>query len=151
MQFTILVEDLHGWEIGGRPNAVRINGFRWGANMAGKALELGGPIRFADYLSLDGSGLDVADEAANREAFGVPGTQQGRTGYPQLRLVALLENATHVLFGVALGGYRDSEVALANQAWGLLLAHHVVRKLMFEAALVRECPRFPTKSQNRVQ
>ncbi|MDO8274892.1 MAG: IS4 family transposase [Serpentinimonas sp.] len=67
-------------------------------------------------VSLDGSGLEVADEAANRDAFGVPGTQQGRIGYPQLRFVALLENATHVLFGVALGGYRESEVALAHQA-----------------------------------
>lgn len=67
-------------------------------------------------VSLDGSGLEVADEAANREAFGVPGTQQGRTGYPQLRFVALLENGTHVLFGVALGGYREAEVGLAHQA-----------------------------------
>lgn len=66
-------------------------------------------------VSLDGSGLEVADEAANREAFGVPGTQQGRTGYPQLRFVGLLENGTHVLFGVALGGYRDAEVGLAHQ------------------------------------
>lgn len=67
-------------------------------------------------VSLDGSGLEVADEAANREAFGVPGTQQGRTGYPQLRFVGLLENGTHVLFGVALGGYQDAEVSLAHEA-----------------------------------
>ena len=67
-------------------------------------------------VSLDGSGVEVADEAANRQAFGVPGTQQGRTGYPQLRFVALLENGTHLLFGVALGGYRQSEVSLAHQA-----------------------------------
>lgn len=67
-------------------------------------------------VSLDGSGLEVADEAANREAFGVPGTQQGRTGYPQLRFVGLLENGTHVLFGVALGGYQDAEITLAHEA-----------------------------------
>lgn len=67
-------------------------------------------------VSLDGSGLEVADEATNREAFGVPGTQQGRTGYPQLRFVGLLENGTHVLFGVALGGYQDTEVGLAHEA-----------------------------------
>lgn len=71
-------------------------------------------------VSLDGSGLEVADETANREAFGVPGTQQGRTGYPQLRFVGLLENGTHVLFGVALGGYQDAEVRLAHQAIGYL-------------------------------
>jgi hypothetical protein len=67
-------------------------------------------------VSLDGSGLEVADEAANREAFGSPGTRQGRTGYPQLRFVGLLENGTHVLFGVALGGYQDAEVTLAHEA-----------------------------------
>jgi Insertion element 4 transposase N-terminal/Transposase DDE domain len=67
-------------------------------------------------VSLDGSGLEVADEAANRQAFGLPATQQGRTGYPQLRFAGLLENGTHVLFGVALGAYRDSEVTLAHQA-----------------------------------
>ncbi len=66
-------------------------------------------------VSLDGSTLEVADEVANAEAFGYPGTQQGRTGYPQLRFTGLLENGTHALFGVALGGYKDSEVDLAHQ------------------------------------
>lgn len=67
-------------------------------------------------VSLDGSTLEVADEEANRKAFGVPGTQQGRTGYPQLRFVGLLENGTHALLGIALGGYKDAEVTLAHQA-----------------------------------
>jgi len=67
-------------------------------------------------VSLDGSTLEVADEAANRERFGAPGTPQGRTGYPQIRFVGLVENGTHGLFGVALGGYRDPEVALAHRA-----------------------------------
>jgi hypothetical protein len=55
-------------------------------------------------ISLDGSCLEVADEAANRKTFGVPGTPQGRTGYPQLRFIGLVENGTHILFGVTLGG-----------------------------------------------
>jgi hypothetical protein len=67
-------------------------------------------------ISVDGTTLEVADETGNREAFGVPGTQQGQTGYPQIRCVGLLENGTHVLFGVALGGYKDSEVSLAHKA-----------------------------------
>lgn len=67
-------------------------------------------------VSVDGTTLEVADETSNREAFGVPGTQQGQTGYPQIRCVGLLENGTHVLFGVALGGYKDSEASLAHQA-----------------------------------
>jgi hypothetical protein len=71
-------------------------------------------------VSLDGSTLEVADEPTNVEAFGYPGTQQGRTGYPQLRFTALLENGTHLLFGVALGGYKDSEMSLAHQSVGHL-------------------------------
>ena len=68
-------------------------------------------------VSVDGTTLEVADEAGNREAFGVPGTNKGQTGYPQIRCVGLLENGTHALFGVALGGYKDSEVSLAHKAF----------------------------------
>jgi hypothetical protein len=67
-------------------------------------------------VSVDGTTLEVADETSNREAFGVPGTSQGQTGYPQIRCVGLLENGTHALFGVVLGGYKDSEASLAHQA-----------------------------------
>ena len=49
-------------------------------------------------VTLDGSTLDLADTAANEAAFGRPGASRGRSGYPQLRFVALLENGTHVLF-----------------------------------------------------
>lgn len=70
-------------------------------------------------VSLDGTTLEVADEAANRETFGRPGTQQGETGYPQIRCVGLVENGTHALFGIALGGYRDAEISLAH----LVVAH----------------------------
>ena len=66
-------------------------------------------------VSVDGITLEVADEAGNREAFGVPGTQQGQTGYPQIRCVGLLESGTHAFFGVELGGYKDSEVSLAHK------------------------------------
>lgn len=73
---------------------------------------------FAGYrvVSLDGSTMEVADEEANAKAFGYPGTQQGRTGYPQIRFTSLLENGTHVLFGVALGAYRDAEMTLAHKS-----------------------------------
>lgn len=65
-------------------------------------------------VSLDGCCLEVASDAANRQAFGVPGTPQGQSGYPQLRFVALLEHATHVLSGATLDGYADSEVRLGH-------------------------------------
>jgi hypothetical protein len=66
-------------------------------------------------VSLDGSTLDVADTAANERAFGRPGASRGKSAYPQLRLVALVENGTHVLFGTQCGAYGDGEVSLAHQ------------------------------------
>ena len=66
-------------------------------------------------VSLDGSCLEVADQSANAQAFGYPSTGQGRTGYPQIRFTALVENGTHALFGVASAGFKDSEVSLAHK------------------------------------
>jgi len=67
-------------------------------------------------MRLDGTTLDVADTAANREAFGRPASARGVnvTGaFPQLRLVGLVETGTHVLCGAALGAYATGEVTLA--------------------------------------
>src|ERR687894_864075 len=50
-------------------------------------------------VRLDGSCLDVADTEENRRAFGRPEASRGASAVPQLRLVALVENGTHVLFG----------------------------------------------------
>jgi hypothetical protein len=65
-------------------------------------------------VSLDGSCLDVADTAANRTAFGLPGASRGESAFPQLRFVTLVENGTHVLFGARLGRYTESETTLAQ-------------------------------------
>ena len=65
-------------------------------------------------VSLDGSCLDVADTAANRAGFGVPGASRGESAFPQLRFVSLVENGTHVLFGARLGGYAEGETTLAH-------------------------------------
>lgn len=65
-------------------------------------------------VSLDGSTMDVADERANEEAFGRPGASRGRSAYPQLRFVSLVENGTHVLFGTQMGDYGTGEIALAK-------------------------------------
>jgi hypothetical protein len=65
-------------------------------------------------VSLDGSTLDIADEAANDAAFGRPGASRGRSAYPQIRFVSLVENGTHVLFGTQMASYATSEIALAK-------------------------------------
>jgi hypothetical protein len=71
-------------------------------------------------VSLDGSCLDVADTAANRAAFGMPGASRGASAFPQLRFVALVENGTHVLFGAHLGRYDAGETTLAHAALAAL-------------------------------
>ena len=68
-------------------------------------------------VSLDGTTLDVADTRANATAFGRPSSSRGVnvTGaFPQLRLVALVENGTHVVVGAALGAYAEGEATLAR-------------------------------------
>ena len=65
-------------------------------------------------VSLDGSCLDVADTDENRTAFGRPEASRGESAFPQVRLVALVENGTHVLFGACLGGFADGETTLAR-------------------------------------
>jgi len=65
-------------------------------------------------VSLDGSTLDIADERANEEAFGRPGAVRGKSAYPQIRFVSLVESGTHVLFGSQMGGYRTGEIPLAK-------------------------------------
>src|SRR5918911_2598305 len=71
-------------------------------------------VRDWRLVSLDGSCLEVADTAANRSAFGVPGASRGASAFPQLRFVALVENGTHVLFGARLGPYATGETTLAR-------------------------------------
>lgn len=66
-------------------------------------------------VTLDGTTFDIADTRENVRAFGRPGASRGTSAYPQLRVVSLVENGTHVLFGTALGRYREGETTLARQ------------------------------------
>jgi hypothetical protein len=65
-------------------------------------------------VSIDGSTLDVADTRANERAFGRPGASRGKSAFPQVRFVSLVENGTHVLFGTRMGGCGESETALTR-------------------------------------
>ncbi len=64
---------------------------------------------------LDGSVLDVADTRKNEQAFGRPTASRGKSGFPQIRFVTLLENGTHVMFGAEMGAYRIGERTLARK------------------------------------
>lgn len=65
-------------------------------------------------VSIDGSTLDVPDEARNSEAFGGHKSPRGKSAFPKLRFVSLVECGTHVLFGAAPGPYKVGETTLAQ-------------------------------------
>jgi len=69
-------------------------------------------------FGVGGSTLRVPDTPENEAAFGrVPTRWESQSGYPVLRLVALMVLRQHLLAGLALGAYRDSELGLAAALW----------------------------------
>ncbi|SCC93911.1 transposase [Thiomonas sp. X19] len=66
-------------------------------------------------MALDGSCLDVADEAANATFFGYPGAARGETAFPQARVLGLVECGTHAVVAARLAPYSRSEQSLAAE------------------------------------
>jgi Insertion element 4 transposase N-terminal/Transposase DDE domain len=66
-------------------------------------------------MALDGSCMEVADEAANAEYFGYPGASRGQSAFPQARLLGLVECGTHVVTAAEVAPYSHSEQAMAAQ------------------------------------
>jgi Insertion element 4 transposase N-terminal/Transposase DDE domain len=64
-------------------------------------------------MALDGSCMDVADEAANAQFFGYPGASRGHSAFPQARLLGLVECGTHAVVAAAIAPYSHSEQAMA--------------------------------------
>jgi len=65
---------------------------------------------------LDGTTISVPDTPENHAHFGRPGTSRGGpSAYPKARLVALSAPRTHLLAALAIGKYRDGELAMAEQ------------------------------------
>lgn len=70
---------------------------------------------------LDGATLNVPDTDDNEAAFGRPGTGREQSGYPQVRLVALMAVRSHLLRSAAFGpcrGKKTGEQTLAQKLWG---------------------------------
>ena len=67
-------------------------------------------------MGIDGSVFDVPDSAANA-GFGRASGGRGEGAFPQVRKLSLVELGTHVEVAFALGGWHDSEQALAPQLW----------------------------------
>lgn len=64
-------------------------------------------------MALDGSCMDVADEAANAEHFGYPAASRGQSAFPQARVLGLVECGTHVVTAAEVAPYAHSEQAMA--------------------------------------
>lgn len=66
-------------------------------------------------MAVDGSCMDVADEAANAEFFGYPAASRGQSAFPQARVLGLVECGTHAVVAASIAPYAFSEVAMARQ------------------------------------
>src|SRR3990170_5183844 len=66
---------------------------------------------------VDGTTLRIPDTQENDVAFGRPKSGRGRSGYPQVRLVALMVLRSHELASLAVGACNEGEVTLAASLW----------------------------------
>lgn len=64
-------------------------------------------------LAFDGTTFDVADTDANAAVFSRPAGSRGPGGYPQARVVALIECGTHAVLAAAIGDRGQGETTLA--------------------------------------
>lgn len=64
-------------------------------------------------MSIDGFVLDVADTPANERAFGRPGSGRAPGAFPQVRILALCETGSHVMWKFLLKNIRCGEARMA--------------------------------------
>lgn len=67
-------------------------------------------------LAIDSEVLDLADTAANEQAYGRATTDRGRSAWPQAWLVGLCECGTHAIVDAGLWPYRTDQHAAARSA-----------------------------------
>jgi hypothetical protein len=66
-------------------------------------------------VSFDGTTIDVPDLPAREQHFGRPAAARGSSGFPQLRLLTLLETGSHAIFAAVIAGFSTGEVSLARR------------------------------------
>jgi len=66
---------------------------------------------------MDGTTMRVPDSPENRLAFGGQRGRNGESGYPQVRVVALMALRSHVLSTVRFSAYSTGETTLAREVW----------------------------------
>lgn len=76
--------------------------------------------RGLELFGIDGTTFRVPDTEENREAFTLPATGRGQSGYPQVRLVAVMALRSHLIATAAFGacsGKKTGEHSLAQELW----------------------------------
>jgi hypothetical protein len=71
-------------------------------------------------VAIDGSRVELADEAPVALEFGRPGSRTGQAGYPHAQCVVLAECATHAILAAEIGPYRGDEWELCRWLLGAL-------------------------------
>jgi Insertion element 4 transposase N-terminal/Transposase DDE domain len=66
-------------------------------------------------VSLDGTTIALPDTPELEARYGRPKAARGASGFPQMRLLTIVETGTHALFAVAADRYTASELRLAPQ------------------------------------
>ena len=75
--------------------------------------------RHLALYGMDGTTMRVADSPENRAAFGgqKAGGDRGESGYPQVRVVAMMALRSHVLSAFRFADYATGETTLARGIW----------------------------------
>ena len=76
---------------------------------------LGAWYRGSRLMAVDGSCMDVADEAVNAEHFGYPAASRGQSAFPQARVLGLVECGTHAVVAASIAPYAHSERVMAAE------------------------------------
>jgi len=89
---------------------------------------------------VDGSTLRIPDSDENRDQFGSQNAgKRGDTGYPMVRLVAVMALRSHLLAGVCFGPYKTDERQYAKALWSSIPENSLVlldRNYLQASALV---------------
>lgn len=90
----------------------RLTGVAWGLDAADKDRWRG-----LSLMGIDGTCLRIADTPENEAEFGRPGSGRSVSGYPQIRLLALMALRSHILAAVNFGGINEGEMTLVKPLW----------------------------------
>lgn len=66
---------------------------------------------------VDGTSLRVPDSPQNAERFGYSKSVRGESGYPLVRMVALMALRSHLLAGASFGAFARGEYSYAEDLW----------------------------------